>query len=485
MAKNKLITTDVVGEQYALQLFEETIGRKGRTATIADAEGDLAFPKNNIFVDVSGVGVLARRGLNVMNYLACDAPADVVEFECDVGLFKFLLNYQSRNHKHLNEALREAQKTSVVVRRERPNANGSHDFVSIPLVGIVGVAGGKVYFKFDPAIRKLHKDPRGFTFLSLRTTSAFTSVFAHSLYEKLKSVAFRGSPTDWLTLEEARKWTGAADAKFMEAWPEFRRRALLVAIEQINDLSDLFVEVETKSSPGSKKVTHLRFVFSEQEGKMVQSLRQTETRKNLYETLRGEFGIGAVDLQAIAAKAEEYTPERIQAAIEFVRHRMATQRKKISAPGRYLMKAIQEGWSIPTSELEAGGTEPAGLAAPAPASAPAAAGAADKRQPAHERLAGESLQREYQEQGERGYALYLAAEEAQRAELRTSFARTLVFRALGAQMQRAKGPITEAELRDTPRLQHAFGQHVLKFVAKASRGATVRADDQTALFSSR
>ncbi|MDZ5458437.1 replication initiation protein [Azohydromonas lata] len=480
MAKNKLITTDVVGEQYALQLFEETIGRKGRTATIADAEGDLAFPKNNIFVDVSGVGVLARRGLNVMNYLACDAPADVVEFECDVGLFKFLLNYQSRNHKHLNEALREAQKTSVVVRRERPNANGSHDFVSIPLVGIVGVAGGKVYFKFDPAIRKLHKDPRGFTFLSLRTTSAFTSVFAHSLYEKLKSIAFRGSPTDWLTLEEARKWTGAADAKFMAAWPEFRRRALLVAIEQINELSDLFVEVETKSSPGSKKVTHLRFVFSEQEGKMVQSLRQTETRKNLYETLRGEFGIGAVDLQAIAAKAEDYTPERIQAAIEFVRHRMATQRKKISAPGRYLMKAIQEGWSIPKAELEAGVTEPAAVPAPGPAQA--AAVAVDKRQPAHERLAGESLQREYQEQGERGYALYLAAEQAQRAELRVSFARTLVFRALGAQMQRAKGPITEAELRDTPRLQHAFGQHVLKAVAKASRGVAARSDDQAALF---
>ena len=57
----------VGGEQYALLLFEETIGRKGRTATIADAESDIAFPKNNVFVDISEVGVLTRRGLNVMH----------------------------------------------------------------------------------------------------------------------------------------------------------------------------------------------------------------------------------------------------------------------------------------------------------------------------------------------------------------------------------------------------------------------------------
>jgi hypothetical protein len=414
-----------------------------------------------------------------MNYLACDAPADVVEFECDVDLFKFLLNYPSRNHKHLNEALREAQKTSVVVRRERPNANGSHDFVSIPLVGIVGVAGGKVYFKFDPAIRKLHKDPRGFTFLSLRTTSAFTSIFAHSLYEKLKSVAYRGSPTEWLTLDEARKWTGAADAKFMEAWPEFRRRALLVAIGQINELSDLYVDVETRSSPGSKKVTHLRFLFSEQEGKMVQSLRQTETRKNIYDTLKGEFGIGTVDLQAIALKAEEYTPERIQAAIEFVRHRMATSRKKISAPGRYLMKAIQEGWSVPTSEVA-----PVSPVAAQPLPAVAPRGATAKRRAAHEQQAQDALQRDYQEQGERGYELYLSAEAAQRSEWRASFARTLVFRALSTQLQRAKGPVTEPELRDTPRLRHALGQHVLKVADRAGRSGTARREaNQDSLFS--
>jgi hypothetical protein len=452
---------DAAGEQYALQLFEETIGRKGRLATIADADQDLAFPKNNIFVDVSGIGVLTRRGLNVMNYLACDAPVDVIEFECDVDLFKFLLNYQSRNHKHLNDALREAQKASVVVRRERANGGASHEFVSIPLVGIVGVAGGKVYFKFDPAIRKLHKNPQGFTFLSLRTTSAFTSVFAHSLYEKLKSVAFRGSPTEWLTVEEARKWTGADDAKFMEAWPEFRRRALLVAVGQINELSDLHVEVETRSSPGSKKVTHLRFQFREQEGKMVQSLRQTETRRTIYQVLRGEFGIGTVDLQAITRNAEEYTPERIQAAIDFVRHRMKRGGKKVKLPGRLFMKALQEGWTVPEAERD----EPPALpVATVPGSTPGIA----RTQGASEAATPDPLQLGYQQDGEKGFAQYLALDEVRQAEVRAAFARTRVFRVLQAQLQREKGPLTPAELQGNDRLCWALGNYLLSAKKKAA-----------------
>jgi hypothetical protein len=176
-------------------------------------------------------------------------------------------------------------------------------------------------------------------------------------------------------------------------------------------------------------------------------------------------------------KAEEYTPERIQAAIEFVRHRMATSRKKISAPGRYLMKAIQEGWSVPTSEVAQ--AQPAGEQLPAvlPRSAPA------KRRAVHEQQAADALQRDYQEQGERGYELYLAAEAAQRAEWRASFARTLVFRVLSTQLQRAKGPVTEPELRDTPRLRHAFGQHVLKVANRAGRsGIGRRETTQESLF---
>jgi hypothetical protein len=247
----------------------------------------------------------------------------------------------------------------------------------------------------------------------------------------------------------------------MEAWPEFRRRALLVAVGQINELSDLHVEVETRSSPGSKKVTHLRFQFREQEGKMVQSLRQTETRRTIYQVLRGEFGIGTVDLQAITRNAEEYTPERIQAAIDFVRHRMKRGGKKVKLPGRLFMKALQEGWTVPEAERD----EPPALpVATVPGSTPGIA----RTQGASEAATPDPLQLGYQQDGEKGFAQYLALDEVRQAEVRAAFARTRVFRVLQAQLQREKGPLTPAELQGNDRLCWALGNYLLSAKKKAA-----------------
>jgi hypothetical protein len=467
-----------VSEQYALQLFEETIGRKGRSATIADAETDLAFPKNNIFIDISGVGLLARRGLNVMNYLASDAPVEQLEFDCDVDLFKFLINYPSRNHQQLVKSLRETQKTSVVVMRERhQGAAGNPEFVSIPLVGLVGVANGRVFFRFDPSIRRLHKDPRGYTLLSLRTTSNFKSLFAHTLYEKLKSVAYRGSPTEWLTVEEARTWVGAQDSKFMGEFKMFRQRALSVALEQINELSDLYVEYETRNAPGSKKVAHIRFVFREQEGKMMQSINQTEARKTIYDTLRGEFGIGAVDLQAIAMNSEKFTPERIQAAIDFVRHRMTTSGggKKIRFPGRLFMKALQEGWAVPTAEVQDVEVKPRTRRAGTAAQPTAVSTAAEANPQA------DALRKQFEQEGDEGFRLYAGSNVEQRRELWVSFTRTAHFRVLRTQLNLDKSAVPDDLLLANERLRHALGTHVLNAQKKAAKKARLAAQSELGL----
>ena len=463
-------------EQYALELFQETVGRKGAAATIADADKDLTFKKNNVFIDVGELSLLGRRSLNVMDFLASSAPPEVTDFDCDLALFRFLLNYDSRNYKHMREALRETQKSTVLVEVEHASARGGgadvKDFVSISLVNMVGVTGGRVYFQFHPAIRRLQKDQRGYTFLSLRTTSAFSSQYAHALYERLRSVAFKGSPTEWLSVDEARRWAGASGDKYANEFKAFKRRVLEVAKTQINELSDLQMDYETRTSPGSKKVTHIRFSFREQEGKGMQLFHESEARKELYNTLRGEFGLGAREIEDIARSPHEFTQDRIQAAIAFVRHRMKSGSKKVHAPGKLLVKALKEGWTIPKAELE---DVPA-----TPATAPAAPAAAPAPQPPDP--ATVALQREYEEGGERGFKAFLGFNAAAQAPLLASFARTAPFRALQAQLQRSKGPVTEAELRANDRLRFAFGQHVLSALKKAARSERAEGRPQARLF---
>ena len=477
-----------LGENYALALFEETVGRVGPNATIKEAEADITFRKHNVLIDVAGLSLSARRCLNVMNYLASSAPVEVLEFDFDLGLFMFLINSESRNRRHLLDALREAQKSSVLLAREKlgRNAASEMEYVSIPLVGRVGIAGGRVYFKFDEAIRKLHKDPRGYTLLSMRTTASLDSVHAHALYEKLKSMAYRGSPTEWFTVDEVRRWLDLQDAKYVAEFKAFNRRILDKVRTKINDITDLHIEIETRSSPGSKRITHLRFHIREQEGKLAQSLAQTEVRKTLYDTLRGEFGLGNDDLEAITLNASEYTPSRIQAAIEFVRHRMGGRGPKVRFPGRLFIKALKEGWTVPTAELVADG-KPAGAPVamePAPAAkAPAApVAAADPGPQASEDPAAAALRREYERSGELGFETYLGYGEQQQAEFWAAFARSSQFRVLKAQLKLDKEQPDAQALKANDRLRWALGQHVMTTLKKAARKERAGQAQQSALF---
>ncbi|WP_157268807.1 replication initiation protein [Azohydromonas aeria] len=469
------------GKQYALALFEETVGRKGSSATIADAQRDLQFRKHNILIDVGKMSLLGRRCLNVMNFLAAGAPVEVLDFDVDLALFKFLLNYESRNHKHLEDAMTEGQRFRIRVERERVEGRQvAREFVSIPLVGTLGIANGRVFFKFDEAIRRLHKDPRGYTFLSLRTTAAFSSQYAHALYENLKAVAFRGSPTSWFELQEVHRWVGVESSDYLAEFKWFKLRVLEKARDEINRLTDLFIDYETRSSPGSKKITHLRFTLREQEGLLIQSLTQTASRKTLYDTLRGEFGLGTSDIEHIIHCSNEYTPSRIESAIAFVRHRMAKSKKPIHAPGKLFMRALQEQWTIPTAELVQDAVALPSAPLPSPGLADPVKRAVKRRGQASPAAAAKVSEQagtteqspEFTRRGEQGFQAYQGMGKEEQARLRSSFSRTVLFRAVQARLKREKTPVTAQELESVAALRVAFGVHVLNTLARMARSGS-------------
>ena len=257
---------------------------------------------------------------------------------------------------------------------------------------------------------------------------------------------------------------GAHDAKFMDEFKEFRRYALTVALQQINEMSDLYVEYETKTAQGSKKVTHLRFTFKEQEGAMVLSLRQTETRKTIYDTLKGEFGVGASDIQAFMKDPETYTPEQIQQAIEFVRHRMANNAKKVRFPGRLLLKALKEGWTVPTAELT---SNQESTTAQSVRKRPAAEAVAQEQSKALDA----ELRKAFERESEQGFNRYAESPADLRAELWASFTRTHRFRALKKQLslELGKQADPDAVLLSNDRLRQAFGDHVRLTLDKAAK----------------
>jgi hypothetical protein len=146
--------------------------------------------------------------------------------------------------------------------------------------------------------------------------------------------------------------------------------------------------------------------------------------------------------------------------------------KKVQFPGRLFMKALEEGWTVPTAELTADV-----VVNPSPAAATKPSRAVAKRASSEDGHQTEALRREFELAGEEGFRQYLKCDAKQRGELWTSFTRTAHFKVLRAQLQLDKEQVPYEQLVTSERLRQSFGKHVLeaqKKTAKKAPGASTQ-----------
>ena len=344
-----------IQEQLGFDIFNAVREELGPSTAITESTRDIGYRKTNVLIDVTPMSLVARRAINAL-WLTVSENPDLEHYDIELGYFKWLAKFETSNNvAHLKKALRECQSSSVQVSVER-KGGGDPQWVSVPLLGSVGIAGGRVVFKVDEMIRRQLKDPKRYTYLSLRMSAAL-SQYAYILYERLGALRFMGT-TNWLPIEEVRKWVNADAVKSLTEYKQFKRLVLDKNIAQINELTDLYVEYETKTAQGSRRVAAIRFKLRDNaEGKLVLDFAQPHELKDLYETLVKGFGLSTRQINEIISNREVNTDERIRAAIELVRYRVKVG--GVKSPGAYLMTAIKEGWALSEMEREAAFGSPA------------------------------------------------------------------------------------------------------------------------------
>lgn len=333
-----------VPQQLALDIFRDL---SLTDTSITDVQKDIGYNKSNLLIDVSDLSLVARRVLNGCYFLASENPKPDY-YDLPVEFFKWLINYDSRNHSHLKKAIREAQKASVVI-NIIDSDNPKHDkWASVPMLGATAISNGRVVFKIPEELRHQLHNPLGFTYLSLRITAAFNSQYAITLYEKLSGMKQQGE-SDWFEMEKFKEWIGVSNVKSYDEYKALRRNVIDPSVAQINDISDIFVTVEVKRV--SRKISHIRFLIKDNpNGKFVLRMDYRKSIQDLYDTLVKEFGLSEENLARIVENRVEWTNERIQMAIEFTRFRMRQAPGKIKYPGIYLMNAIEKGFSLGEAE---------------------------------------------------------------------------------------------------------------------------------------
>jgi len=435
------VPKNFIQEQLGFDIFNAVREEMGPNTAITESTREVGYRKTNVLIDVSPISHLARRAINAL-WLNVSQNPDLAHYDIDLGYFKWLAKFETSNNlTHLKKALRECQGSSVQVSVE--NEGGDPQWVSVPLLGSVAIAGGRVVFKVDELIRQQLKDPRRYTYLSLRMSAAL-SQYAYILYERLGSLRFMGT-TEWIPVEDVKKWVQADQLKSLTEYKEFKRQVLDKSIGQINELTDLYVAYETKTAPGSRRVAALRFKLRDNaDGKLVLDFSQPHELKDLYETLVRGFGLSKKQINEIIGNREVNTDERIRAAIELVRYRIKVG--QVKSPGAYLMRAIKEGWSLSDMEREAA----FGSSTEKPTVEPSV--------PAAEIEFSRNLERDIEE----GLAIFNSLDSDRRTTVLDELYKETTFQ-MAAKRQKVKAKPDEAVIMARKALKTELGQYVKRW----------------------
>lgn len=332
-----------ISEQMALDIFNEL---RITDTPITSSPKDIGFNRNNFMLDIADVGLLGRKALDVAYFLAYQNP-DKDQYEVDLSYFRWLMAYDSNNVGHLRTALRQTQKAAIVVNDIDVEDSSKDKWVSVPLMGPVGISGGKILFIVPAQIRRQLKDTGNYTYLSLRIKARFSSLHASLLYDRLSAVAYRGG-TDWVEVSTVREWMQISTSKMAAEFKYMKRDCLEPALEQINSLSDIIASYETKAGPGTKKIAHLKFKVTKKAGALDNVAELQVGAKALYDILRNEFGLSLSNIDEISSNRESWTDEWIMQAIEYTRDRIG--KGLVKTPNLFLMKALRDGLKISEAE---------------------------------------------------------------------------------------------------------------------------------------
>jgi len=157
MGDGKLTTMDVNREttstQMTLAIYEELFPLG---VAISDAPTEIGFRRNSLFLDIYELGIVARRALDAAYFIVSQDPDIKTAYDVDQSYFKWLINYQSNNRKHLRTVMRDVQKSAI----EGDSASAEQEnWGAIPLMGPVVISGGRLIFEVDRRLQKLIKDP--------------------------------------------------------------------------------------------------------------------------------------------------------------------------------------------------------------------------------------------------------------------------------------------------------------------------------------
>jgi plasmid replication initiation protein len=269
-----------------------------------------------------------------------------------------IIDYTSPNRKHLKDALTQMQK--LTVQWDFLQQDGDAMWASCVLLPFVGFDRDRVFYSYAPQIKPMLFDSKIYARLDLRIQRTFKLDSAAALYEWVNR--FRTNPSK-LTNEmvwEDWRWViygEVSETSVLKEYKLFKREKLKPAIKEINEKSDLTIEL-IENKDGGRSVKTLQFKVEEKAIFRLEAPADSEEKAE-WETRLEDMGIGVRDRKKIM---NAYSIAVLDATWRFTMTRVADKSQpaiknvgaymKRALEGKYAPAAIEAAPATPVQDLE-------------------------------------------------------------------------------------------------------------------------------------
>ena len=208
---------------------------------------------------IEGWSLIDRRMWNLLLANAWDNRLEdpTADFTIDLRELRGL----HRSNERIKAALEKLQKTLVVARMPDGKTR------TVQMLGATDLeesdrTPGVLTYDFHRKIVPLLRRSEIYTRMEIKVLSAFTSRYGLSLYEVLSSKINLRKTSEEVDMETLRQWLGVQPGRLLQ-WSNFRRKALEIAVREVNALSPFDVTIQPVTV--GRKVTGVIFTWAKKE----------------------------------------------------------------------------------------------------------------------------------------------------------------------------------------------------------------------------
>lgn len=303
----------------------------------------------------NNIGLLQRKMFNVLLFKAYSKLMEDDFHYISLAELSRMLDYNSKDSAKLKKAFKSLQSTTVEwnIIEEDDNESDGEVWCSSTLLAssVIDSKRGFCRYEYSKTLAELLFQPDVYARIDLRIQNKFKSSYGLALYENC--VRFRNiKTTGWIAIDTFKKLMGVSEDKYTK-FSDFNRRVLVAAIDEINEISDIYVELQTKRV--AQQVVSLRFSISNKRKTLplgisnkIETELQSKFCAEMADILKDKF---FASKQEIINLSSNYDPQFLKEKIQVVLESDSYKKGQVRVPLALLKSALKNDYVLPQAKL--------------------------------------------------------------------------------------------------------------------------------------